>query len=165
MPKEIFDALISEGVQLAPARSVALHLAFLMANPQIGSAMLHPNLRGPLQSLREYAEESQMPFQIVSTFRTFPEQEAIYGQGRTTAGKIVSNARGGESYHNYGLAFDVALLPGQGGSSQASALANLGAFWEKIGGVWGGDFGDTDHFEYHPGFEWQDLRPHFLSEA
>jgi hypothetical protein len=38
--------------------------------------------------------------------RTMEEQAALYAKGRTTSGKIVTKAKPGESYHNYGLAFD-----------------------------------------------------------
>lgn len=38
--------------------------------------------------------------------RTMEEQAALYAKGRTAGGKIVTKARPGESYHNYGLAFD-----------------------------------------------------------
>ena len=38
--------------------------------------------------------------------RTMEEQSALYQKGRTSKGKIVTKARPGESYHNYGLAFD-----------------------------------------------------------
>lgn len=44
------------------------------------------------------------------TLSTFAEQDEIYAQGRTKPGPIVTNARGGESYHNYALALDVVLL-------------------------------------------------------
>ena len=38
--------------------------------------------------------------------RTMEDQAALYAKGRTKGGKIVTKARPGESYHNYGLAFD-----------------------------------------------------------
>jgi peptidoglycan L-alanyl-D-glutamate endopeptidase CwlK len=38
--------------------------------------------------------------------RTMEEQAALFAKGRTSKGKIVTKARPGESYHNYGLAFD-----------------------------------------------------------
>ncbi|HEX2536073.1 MAG TPA: M15 family metallopeptidase [Chitinophagaceae bacterium] len=45
-----------------------------------------------------------------STLRTAEEQEALYARGRTLPGPKVTNARGGHSYHNYGLAIDIVLL-------------------------------------------------------
>ena len=44
------------------------------------------------------------------TLRTFAEQDAIYAQGRTKPGKIVTKAKAGLSYHNYGLAIDIVLI-------------------------------------------------------
>jgi len=44
------------------------------------------------------------------TLRTFAEQDALYALGRTKKGKKVTNAKGGQSYHNYGLAIDIVLL-------------------------------------------------------
>jgi len=43
---------------------------------------------------------------ITSTLRDNESQDALYAQGRTTKGAIVTNARGGQSFHNYGVAFD-----------------------------------------------------------
>ena len=38
--------------------------------------------------------------------RTMEEQAELYAKGRTKGGKIVTKAKPGQSYHNYGLAFD-----------------------------------------------------------
>lgn len=47
---------------------------------------------------------------VVQGLRTAAEQDALYAEGRTEPGKIVTNARGGWSNHNFGLAVD--LIPG-----------------------------------------------------
>lgn len=47
-----------------------------------------------------------VPVLVTSTFRDKESQDALYALGRTTPGKIVTNARGGESFHQYRLAFD-----------------------------------------------------------
>lgn len=47
---------------------------------------------------------------IYCTLRLDAEQDALYAIGRTLPGRIVTNARGGESAHNYGLALDGAPL-------------------------------------------------------
>lgn len=39
-------------------------------------------------------------------FRTVERQNEIWNQGRTTPGNIVTNAKGGESTHNFGIAID-----------------------------------------------------------
>ena len=43
---------------------------------------------------------------VAQGLRTWAEQDALYAQGRTAPGKIVTNARGGYSWHNFGLAAD-----------------------------------------------------------
>ncbi|MNC12548.1 Peptidoglycan L-alanyl-D-glutamate endopeptidase CwlK precursor [compost metagenome] len=47
---------------------------------------------------------------ITQGLRTIAEQDALYAQGRTKPGSIVTNARGGYSNHNFGWAIDFALL-------------------------------------------------------
>ena len=49
---------------------------------------------------------SKIPPLIYTGRRTMEEQTALFAIGRTAPGKIVTKARPGESYHNYGLAFD-----------------------------------------------------------
>ena len=49
---------------------------------------------------------SKIPPLIYCGRRTMEEQTALYALGRTSPGKVVTKARAGESYHNYGLAFD-----------------------------------------------------------
>lgn len=54
---------------------------------------------------------SPQPF-ITCTFRSNDEQEQLFAQGRTTKGKIITQAKGGESPHNYNpsAAFDIAFV-------------------------------------------------------
>ncbi len=51
---------------------------------------------------------------IIGGTRTYAEQEALYAQGRTKKGAKVTNARGGYSWHNFGLAFDFGLFSPSG---------------------------------------------------
>lgn len=44
---------------------------------------------------------------VTCTLRTNEEQAALYAQGRTTPGIVVTHAKAGQSAHNYGLAIDV----------------------------------------------------------
>lgn len=75
--------------------------------------LLHPKLRA--EAAKIYADIcAAMPAGVVCRFthtlRTNAEQDALYALGRTKPGKIVTNAKGGSSYHNYGLAVDFVLL-------------------------------------------------------
>lgn len=74
--------------------------------------LLHPKIRD--KAIDAYNEAVKLtpvgvhPY-ITQTLRTFAESDALYAQGRTKPGPIVTNAKGGSSYHNYGLALDFVL--------------------------------------------------------
>ncbi len=98
---------------------------------------------------------------VTSVYRSVDEQNEIYAQGRTKPGNIVTNAKGGQSYHNHRVAFDVVPLV------QGKAVWNNNALWSKIGGIgqrvgleWGGSwasFPDVPHFQYTLGYTWQNF--------
>ena len=99
------------------------------------------------------------------TLRTNAEQEALYAIGRTKPGKKVTNARAGQSWHNYGRAIDIVLLVDRdknGTFESASWETNVDfdgdgrADWREIvdifkryGWEWGGEwkFTDMPHFQ------------------
>jgi peptidoglycan L-alanyl-D-glutamate endopeptidase CwlK len=89
--------------------------------------------------------------------RTMSRQDALYSQGRTTAGKVVTMARGGESPHNFGLAAD--LWPMRGGDFDWGAddalFATLAGLAEGLGLVAGYNF---THLHDGPHVESQDWR-------
>lgn len=47
---------------------------------------------------------------ITCTVRSPAEQDALYAQGRTTPGRIVTNAKAGQSAHQYGLALNFVVM-------------------------------------------------------
>ncbi len=47
---------------------------------------------------------------ITCTLRSAEEQDALYSKGRTARGQVVTNAMGGQSPHQYGLALDFVIL-------------------------------------------------------
>lgn len=98
-------------------------------------------------TLRELRASGYRPT-VVSGYRTFAEQDALYQIGRRgKAGeKVVTNARGGQSWHNYGVAADVS-------ASGAGFASTYGRIAEANGLTWGGRFVslvDTPHVELHP---------------
>ena len=98
---------------------------------------------------------------ISSTYRDNESQNALYAQGRTTSGNIVTNARGGQSVHNYRLAFDIFLNIKGKEYSDASFFKTAGRIWEEMGGEWGGSwkgFVDTPHMQFTGGLSLSDLQ-------
>lgn len=132
---------------------------------------LHPVVRAMAQELLARSRAAGIPLTVTFTRRSLATQAALYAQGRTAPGPIVTNARAGFSYHNFGLAFDVVptellMLPNWGDTPahQASTdalWAAVGAIGTTIGLRWGGDFArlrDRPHFEWSGGVTLAALR-------
>jgi len=75
-------------------------------------ATLLPRVRPFARALIEKAANQGIIIKVTSSTRSFAEQDELFAQGRTKPGKRVSNARGGFSNHNFGLAFDVTIFKG-----------------------------------------------------
>jgi peptidoglycan L-alanyl-D-glutamate endopeptidase CwlK len=124
---------------------------------------LHPSIQGLAKDVLQDAANQGLDLVITFGNRTNEQQAALYAQGRTAPGPIVTNAPPGSSWHNFGLAFDVAVLV----NGKPTWPTNE-ALWQKIGAIgkargltWGGDFTsikDRPHFEYHPGITLADAR-------
>jgi len=89
---------------------------------------------------------------VVQGTRSFTEQQSTYNQGRTTPGNVVTQARPGDSYHQYGLAFDVVpteYLGLPGWNPSGPHWAKIGEIAERLGLTWGGRWSNPDkpHFE------------------
>lgn len=94
-----------------------------------------------------------IPIIVTSGRRGYEEQEKLYAQGRTTPGPIVTDAIPGNSWHNYGLAFDVAILDENNNASwpeNTVVWTKLGTIGAKLGLNHGMSYGDKPHFDYHP---------------
>lgn len=114
---------------------------------------------------RDYKKATGNGLRIRSGRRTCAQQNAIYAQGRTTGGVIVTGASGCRSWHVTGRAVDLDPFDPTTGNifpGNSDEYRTLGAIWKKLGGKWGGDFAniyDPGHFEWHPGTEINDVCP------
>ncbi len=98
---------------------------------------------------------------IYCTYRSFEEQEAEYAKGRTVAGKKTTNARGGDSFHNWGRAFDcVPMANGRAQWNDKETYAIMGEIGKQIGFDWGGywKFVDRPHFQWTDGMTIKQIR-------
>ncbi|MBH8600228.1 M15 family metallopeptidase, partial [Thermoactinomyces sp. CICC 23799] len=64
---------------------------------------LQPQVKSAAEKALTEAEKAGLDILITDGLRTFAEQNELYAQGRTKPGKIVTNAKAGQSYHNFGL--------------------------------------------------------------
>jgi len=100
---------------------------------------------------------------IYCTYRDSEAQNILYAQGRTVKGDIMTNARGGESMHNYRLAFDfVPMIHGKPQWSNKSLYSQCGIIAEGVGlewaGRWSGKLKETAHCQWTNGLTLADLK-------
>jgi peptidoglycan L-alanyl-D-glutamate endopeptidase CwlK len=118
-------------------------------------ATLKPEVRPLAERLILEAKEQGITIKVISGYRSYVEQDALYAQGRTKPGQKVTKARGGYSWHNFGLAFDVGVFSGDGKKyyGESEAYKTVGKIGESLGLEWGGSwesFVDEPHFQYNP---------------
>ena len=105
--------------------------------------------------------------EVISGLRSWSAQSALYAQGRTKPGKIVTKARPGSSWHNYGLAIDLGLFRNgvyldERKPAEADKLyAEIGKLAASHGIEWAGTwktFAETPHFQVTFGLTLADVR-------
>jgi peptidoglycan LD-endopeptidase CwlK len=127
-------------------------------------ANVHPYVKNKAIELIKKAYTKGIYVQVTQGFRSIEEQNELYAIGRTKPGKIVTNAKGGQSIHNYGLAFDIVILNNDGSlnwNTNDNRWKRVGQIGESIGLEWGGSwktFKDMPHFEYTFGLTLKDLQ-------
>jgi peptidoglycan L-alanyl-D-glutamate endopeptidase CwlK len=148
--------------------------------------LLHPIIRDEVVRLVEEAEKllpANCAVRLAQTLRTEAEQNALYAQGRTKPGKIVTNAKFGASFHCYGLAIDFCLVYDLDGNGTYEFLSwdikadkdnDKIADWMEVvmvfknaGYKWGGDFKsitDNPHLEKTFGYTWRQLYKKYLNK-
>lgn len=93
---------------------------------------------------------------IYCTYRSPAEQDELYKIGRSLPGKIVTNARGGQSWHNFHAAFDfVPMINGKPQWGSKSLYTRCGTIAESLdlewAGRWTGSLKETAHCQYRGG--------------
>ena len=135
-------------------------------------AKLHPSVVAEVTKIVNECNSNltgRAQLRISQGLRTVSEQNELYAQGRTKAGKKVTNAKGGQSIHNYGLAVDIVLIIDGKTASWDTAKDwdndKVADWYEcvkifaKYGWDWGGNwktFKDLPHFE-KKGHTWRNL--------
>ncbi|GAE07792.1 M15 family metallopeptidase [Paenibacillus sp. JCM 10914] len=132
---------------------------------------LHPYVLKQKNELVRLTEEKGITIIISDGYRSHEEQTRIYNQGRTTGGSIVTNAKAGESLHNYGLAIDFALklkdgsviwdMEYDGNNNGKSDWMEVVEIAKSLGFQWGGDwanFPDYPHLQMDFGLSIRELQ-------
>lgn len=133
-------------------------------------AKLHPQVRDKIRKfINDVYTKHQVQLVIVQDYRTYAQQDALYAKGRTASGSVVTNARGGQSNHNFALAVDVFPLWEDGklhmdvksDQKNIKILKKIAPIGKGIGLEWGGDWKsiiDNPHFQLKTGKTMAQLR-------
>jgi peptidoglycan LD-endopeptidase CwlK len=102
---------------------------------------LTPAMKVKCQQFIEKCKEAGVDVIITSTYRDFESQDALYAQGRTTKGPIVTNARGGQSFHQYRIAFDFCpIVGGKAVWNDIKTFVKCGEIGKSLGLDYAGDW-------------------------
>lgn len=128
---------------------------------------LHPFVHGLYTAFVTNCGTAGILTRLTSTYRDGPMQDYIYASGRTRPGKIVTNARAGQSFHNWRVAFDCyPMLNGDilwdrtapAHAALWQAMINIG---KSVGLESGSDWvhsKDFPHFQYTGGLTLADFQ-------
>jgi peptidoglycan L-alanyl-D-glutamate endopeptidase CwlK len=123
--------------------------------------VLNPVFRSKVQPFLDNAIAAGLDVLVYCTMRTFTEQDMLYAQGRTKPGKIITNARAGQSAHNFGLAFDGAPLVG--GKIDWDPENPVWALYGKVatesGLEWAGNWVSFKEYPHIQLPQWEQFKP------
>lgn len=127
---------------------------------------LHPAVQRRCNAFLEACAAEGIELLITSTYRDSESQNALYASGRTISGPKLTNAKAGQSYHNWRMAFDV--VPLRHGKPVWGTTGADGELWQRIGLIgetcdleWAGrwsKFREFPHFQFTGGLTLADLQ-------
>ncbi len=166
----LFALSIVATLLIEQADRLGRYLPFLR-KPAPPITELHPVVKEKTNQLVENVGKLGITIVITDGFRSDDEQDKLYDQGRTSKGPVVTQVRGGGSYHNYGLAIDFALQTKNGRvvwDMELDGNRNGEPDWfevvavaKELGFSWGGDwksFKDYPHLQMDFGYSISELQ-------
>ena len=127
---------------------------------------LNPKVAVMCRKFIAECEKQDIDMLITSTYRDAASQNDLYAQGRTKPGRIVTNAKAGQSWHNWRCAFDV--VPLRSGKPVWGTLGKDLELWTKVGEIgesvgleWAGRwkrFREFPHFQFTGGLTLADFQ-------
>ncbi len=132
---------------------------------------LHPVVQERTNQLVQQAAQKGIIIVITDDFRSAADQDRLYEKGRSIEGNVVTHAKGGESYHNFGLAVDFAIktssddviwdMKFDGNGNSIADWTEVVRLAKELGFEWGGDwanFKDYPHLQMNFGLSIADLQ-------
>lgn len=107
--------------------------------------LLYPDVKVRIiRTINDVWQKHRIGMRVSTTLRSFEEQQRLFDSGRTVPGRILTNAKPGDSMHQFGLAADCCF---HGDDPYLEKKENGEALWNDFGGfskanglAWGGDF-------------------------
>jgi len=123
---------------------------------------LHPVVQEKAKNFIAAAKKEGIDVLVTSTYRDNASQNALYAQGRSKPGRVVTNAKAGQSWHNFRCAFDVVpIVNGKAMWNDMRTFRRLGEIGKSVGLEWAGDwksFKEFAHFQWTGGLTLAQLR-------
>jgi len=123
---------------------------------------LHPKVKTLCEQFIASCAKQNIDILITSTYRDTESQNALYAQGRTAPGSKVTNAKGGQSFHNWKVAFDfVPIVNGKAQWNDTALFTKCGEIAESIGLEWAGrwvKFKELAHCQFTNGLTLADFQ-------
>ena len=139
---------------VAKSNSIAQQFGTFDSRSEGNIITLIPQAQIQARKFLKLGKDNNKDVRILSGTRTYAEQDALYGQGRNgKPGPKVTNAKGGQSNHNFGIAWDIGLFDKKGNYITDDEVYK--SFAQIIlpamdGLEWGGDwktFKDVPHYQ------------------
>jgi len=137
-------------------QSASIATQYGSADPRSESNIitLSPKAQVEARKFLELTMNTGKNVRIISGTRTYAEQDTLFAQGRNgNPGPIVTHSRGGESNHNFGIAWDIGLFESNGSynTNDPDYIALAGKILPQIDTIeWGGSwisFKDYPHYQ------------------
>ena len=148
----IYNRLVKPKQKLTPATAFAEPV-----DPRSAKVIetLLPEVRPYAIALIGKARAAGITIRLISGLRSYEEQEALYAKGRRgiDGEARVTNARGGYSNHNFGIAFDIGVFEGTRYLTDSPKYKAVGPMGTDLGLEWGGNWKtivDQPHYQLRP---------------
>ena len=146
----IYAAVVKKTIAGQPPE---LAIATVDARSEAVIATLLPEVQPIARALVQKAAAIDIQIKVISGSRTYAEQDALYAKGRTEPGDKVTNAKGGYSNHNFGMAFDIGVFSGNKYLPDSPKYKAVGTLGLELRLEWGGNWTsivDQPHFQLRP---------------
>lgn len=134
-----FEAARKMGANVGSVKTIAENKEVETDGNWIALSSVHPLVEKKANEILRLAQVEGFTLKVTQGYRSFQTQDALFAKRPK-----VTNARGGQSMHNYGLAVDLAFVVNGKISWDEKLYKNIGRWAAAVGLEWGGNWKFTD---------------------